>query len=194
MREWLAQEGYLCSPETARLKLWWMDSSQPPAQFPAGPWLVVGEQALTEEQRLAWIEAMDEESSLLCPWTPASLRPALRAATNPAGQSLLDSAVLARVYVQGGRGLADRVVGNFLKLAPRLLVDAQQQWQGEQREKAWALLETLRELAGGVGASDLEDALEASQKAGEPRWTVLTRELESAQRFLNNQQRQDRTV
>ncbi|MBX3168230.1 MAG: hypothetical protein KF760_12510 [Candidatus Eremiobacteraeota bacterium] len=168
--------------EEPQVNLWISRPGDPPPQLPAGPWLVVTEGVLSEDQRQRWLAALDEESSLLEAWTPASLRRALK-------PSMLDSTRLAKLYAQGGRALADHMVRNFLQHSPGLLQSAQAEWEGD-RDGALRRLQRLHELAGGVGASELQELLDQP----EPDWERLKRELESARRVFDNQHRQDRTV
>lgn len=189
---WLSEEGYEVVAEDSRLKIWVTESAQAPGSLPPGPWLVVGEESATHQQRRDWLAVLDEESALLLPWTPSTLRPALRLSVNPAGPAFLDSTALARLYTQGGRALADRVVRNFLQISPGLLQQAQLDWRSERQENSRRALESLKELAGGVGASSLESLLGDSSK--EPDWDGLRTELEAARRVLDQQHRQDRTV
>jgi len=189
---WLADEGYEVVTEDSRLKIWVADSLDAPASLPPGPWLVVGEEAASHQQRRNWLAVLDEESALLLPWTPSTLRPALRLSVNPAGPAFLDSTALARLYTQGGRALADRVVRNFLQVCPGLLQQAQADWKSGQLDNSRRALETLKELAGGVGASSLESLLGDTTR--EPDWELMRNELEAARRVLDQQHRQDRTV
>lgn len=189
---WLAEEGYEVVAEDSRLKIWVADSSLAPASLPPGPWLVVGEEVASHQQRRDWLAVLDEESALLLPWNPSTLRPALRISVNPAGPAFLDSTALARLYTQGGRALADRVVRNFLQVSPGLLQQAQASWKSGQVDSSRRALENLKELAGGVGASSLESILGETLK--EPDWEHLRTELEAARRVLDQQHRQDRTV
>lgn len=165
-----------------QINLWLSRPGDPPSELPAGPWLVVTEAALSEEQRQRWLAALDEESSLLEAWTPASLRRALK-------PSMLDSTRLARLYAQGGRALADHMVRNFIQHSPGLLQSAQAEWDSDQ-DGALRRLRRLHELAGGVGASELQELIDQP----DPDWERLKRELESTRRVLDNQHRQDRTV
>lgn len=179
LRECLDQQG---SAES-QVNLWVSETGDPPPEMPPGPWLVVSEVAMDEAQRQRWLACLDEESTLLAPWTPSTLRSALR-------RELLDSTALARLYAQGGRALADHMVRNFLQHSPGLLQLAQADFAAGNREAAERRLMRLRELAGGVGASDLQELLDQA----EPDWEKLQRELEAARRVLDNQHRQDRTV
>lgn len=168
--------------DAPEVSLWIHQPGNPPDQFPAGPWLVLTETPLSDEERQRWLAALDEESSLLEAWNPASLRRALK-------PSMLDSTRLARLYAQGGRALADHMVRNFIQHSPGLLQTAQTEWESD-REGALRRLQRLHELAGGVGASELQELLDQS----EPDWSRLQKELESARRVFDNQHRQDRTV
>ncbi len=168
--------------EELQVNLWVSRPGDPPPDMPAGPWLVVSEGALSEEQRQRWLAALDEESSLLEAWTPASLRRAIK-------PSMLDSSRLAKLYSQGGRALADHMVRNFIQHSPGLLQSAQAEWDSDH-DGALRRLQRLHELAGGVGASELQDLIDQP----EPDWERLKRELESARRVFDNQHRQDRTV
>lgn len=190
MREWLVQEGYPEAPDAA-LKVWVASpGAQPPEPMPAGPWLVLSEIRLDAQAHQRWLAVLDEESSLLDPWTPATLRPALRAFSNPLTPSLLDSQALARLYAQGGRALADQMIRLFLQQAPSLLEHAESDWHSDLQDLAVQRLQRLGELAGSVGAGDLEDLV-----AGDPPdWAALRRELSSARRVLEEQHRQERTV
>jgi hypothetical protein len=185
----LAQEGY---PEAADavLKLWIVRPGDPPAVLPAGPWIVVSEARLEPESHQRWLAVLDEESSLLDPWSPGTLRPALRALANPLAPSLLDSQALARLYAQGGRALADQMIRLFLQQAPILLQHAESDWHSDLRDLAQQRLQRLGELAGGVGATDLEDLVSVDP----PDWAGLRRELQAARRVLEEQHRQERTV
>ncbi len=165
-----------------QINLWISRPDDPPAELPAGPWLVVTEGALPEEQRQRWLAALDEESSLLEAWTPASLRRVLK-------PSMLDSTRLAKLYSQGGRALADHMVRNFLQHSPGLLQSAQAEWD-QDREGALRRLRRLHELAGAVGASDLQELIDQP----DPDWEHLQRDLEATRRVFDNQHRQDRTV
>lgn len=176
---WLRQEGL----SDATVNLWVSRPQDPPSELPPGPWIVLAETAMDDDQRLRWLAVLDEESSLLAPWTPATLRPALR-------RELLDSNALARLYSQGGRALADHMVRNFLLHSPGLLEQARCDWQAGNLEGSRRRLLRLRELAGGVGASELQELVDQA----EPDWEKLQRELESARRVLDHQHRQDRTV
>lgn len=178
LREFLEQEDFA----DVQINLWISRADDPPGELPAGPWLVVTEGALDEEQRQRWLAALDEESSLLEDWTLASLRRALK-------PSMLDSKRLARLYSQGGRALADHMVRNFLQHSPGLLQSAQAEWDSDQ-DGALRRLQRLHELAGGVGASELQELIDQP----DPDWERLKRELESARRVFDNQHRQDRTV
>lgn len=173
---------FLLEEDVSEIGLWIHRPGDPPDQVPAGPWLVLTEEALGDEERQRWLAALDEESSLLESWTPASLRRALK-------PSMLDSTRLARLYSQGGRALADHMVRNFLQYSPGLLQTAQAEWDSD-REGALRRLQRLHELAGGVGASELQELID--QPA--PDWARLQKELESARRVFDNQHRQDRTV
>lgn len=191
--EWLAQEGFEPVSEDARVKLWAMlPGEDPPERLPAGPWLVVGEEILSNAQRQRWqaLLDLDEESSLLSPWTPVGLRPALRSLLNPLSPKLLDSQALARLYAQGGRALADRMVVQFLQTAPELLKHAERDWHSDLPDLAVQRLRRLHELAGTVGATDLADLAEAEP----PHWEAIERELRAACRVLEQQHRQQRTV
>lgn len=179
LTKWLSQERL----GEAHVNLWVSRPGDPPDELPPGPWVVVAESAMDEGQKQRWLACLDEESSLLAPWTPATLRPALR-------RELLDSSALARLYSQGGRALADHMVRNFLQHSPGLLQMAQADWQTGEVDSARRRLLRLRELAGGVGASDLQELLDQAT----PDWDKLTRELEAARRVLDQQHRQDRTV
>lgn len=176
LRQFLEQE------DASDVSLWIHQPGDPPGQFPHGPWLVLTEQPLSEADRQRWLAALDEESSLLEVWNPASLRRALK-------PSMLDSTRLARLYAQGGRALADHMVRNFLQHSPGLLQMAQAEWQSDH-EGALRRLQRLHELAGGVGASELQELIDQP----DPDWTRLQKELESARRVFDNQHRQDRTV
>ncbi|MFN8606631.1 MAG: hypothetical protein U0931_03800 [Vulcanimicrobiota bacterium] len=176
LRQFLEQE------DVGEVSLWIHQPGDPPTRFPRGPWLVLTEASLSESERQSWLAALDEESSLLEAWTPASLRRALK-------PSMLDSTRLARLYAQGGRALADHMVRNFLQHSPGLLQMAQAEWDTD-REGAVRRMQRLHELAGGVGASELQELLD--QPA--PDWNRLQKELEAARRVFDNQHRQDRTV
>jgi HPt (histidine-containing phosphotransfer) domain-containing protein len=179
LNAWLSHEGL----DDVQVNLWIARPQDPPDELPAGPWVVVAEAPMEEIQKQRWLARLDEESSLLAPWTPATLRPALR-------RQPLDSSALARLYSQGGRALADHMVRNFLQHSPGLLQMAQSDWQEGNLESAQRRLHRLRELAGGVGASDLQSLLDQVS----PDWDKLQRELEAARRVLDQQHRQDRTV
>jgi len=178
LRRFLDQEDL----SESHINLWISRPGDPPQELPAGPWLVISEGALSEQQRNAWLASLDEESSLLEAWTPATLRRILK-------PSVFDSSRLARLYAQGGRALADHMVRNFLEHSPGLLQQARAAWS-DDRESAMRPLRRLHELCGGVGASELQELLDQP----EPDWEKLTRDLESTRRVLDNQHRQDRTV
>lgn len=186
---WLEQEGFRQEPKESRLNLW-VGGSCAPESLPAGPWLVVCEESLEEGQRQAWLAILDEESSLLAPWTPATLRAALRSLALPLAPSLLDSTALARLYAQGGRALADHMVRNFLQHSPELLRQGEACWRKGDLSGWESRRDRLRELAGGVGAGELQELMEGDS----PDWNELARQLEAARRVLENQHRQDRTV
>ncbi|MBS2039003.1 hypothetical protein JST97_28735 [bacterium] len=176
LRQFLEQE------DVGEVSLWIHRPGDPPDPFPHGPWLVLTDSPLGETERQNWLAALDEESSLLEAWTPASLRRALK-------PSMLDSTRLARLYAQGGRALADHMVRNFLQHSPGLLQLAQSEWDSD-RDSSMGRLQRLHELAGGVGASELQELIDQPV----PDWPRLQKELESARRVFDNQHRQDRTV
>lgn len=178
LRHFLDQEDL----SETHINLWISRPEDPPAELPAGPWLVISEGALSENVKQRWLARLDEESSLLEAWTPASLRRVLK-------PSMLDSSRLARLYSQGGRALADHMVRNFLQHSPGLLSQAQSDWDVDQ-EASLARLRRLHELAGAVGAGELQELIDQP----DPDWDRLGRELESTRRVLDNQHRQDRTV
>ncbi len=171
MAHWLESEGYQESPE-ANLQLW---VGGLPKELSAGPWIVLLDEPLSQAQREQWESLLDEESTLLAPWTPTSLRNVLQ----PSG--LLDAAALARLYAQGGRTLADHMVRNFLATAPALLE------QCDDEEARYR----LHELAGGVGAKELHKRLE---EVPWPGWQKLETLLQATCRVLEQQHRQDRTA
>lgn len=179
LKSWLIHEGL----EDVHVNLWVSRPYDPPDELPPGPWVVISEKPMKEAQKQRWLARLDEESSLLSPWTPSTLRPELR-------RQLLDSSALARLYSQGGRALADHMVRNFLQHSPGLLQMAQADWLQGNSDSARRRLLRLRELAGGVGASDLQEMLDQA----DPEWDKLQRELEAARRVLDQQHRQDRTV
>ena len=179
LEAWLSQEGL----SDDHINVWVSRPGDPPEDLPPGPWLVVSETSMDAVQRQRWLAHMDEESTLLAPWTPATLRASVR-------RELLDPSALARLYSQGGRALADHMVRNFLQRSPSLLQTAQSEWQAGEQEAAQRRLLRLRELAGGVGAGELQELLDQP----EPDWEKLQKELEAARRVLDNQHRQDRTV
>lgn len=189
---WLADEGYQVVSEEARLKIWIAFSAEPPATMPPGPWLVLGQEEASHDQRRRWLALLGEDSSLLLPWTPATLRPTLRSLLSPTKPAFLDSGALARLYSQGGRILADHMVRNFTEFSPGLLQQADELWSQGSHQEARELLSRVGELAGRVGASDLEALLNNLGEA--PDFDRLRQELESARRVLNHQHRQDRTV
>lgn len=179
LRDWLEKEGL----GDSEIQIWVARADDPPLHLPPGPWVVVSEEALSESQRQRWLGILDEESSLVAPWSAPLLRSVMR-------RKPLDSAALARLYSQGGRALADRILANFLELSPGLLARAEAEWQQGNHQQARAYLERLQELAGGVGDNLFQDLLEQV----EPDWPRLRRELEDTLRILDNQRRQDRTV
>ena len=178
LRQFLDQEDL----SDSHLNLWISRPGDPPPELPAGPWLILSEGPLSEEQRQAWLARLDEESSLLEAWTPSALRRVLK-------PCVFDSSRLARLYAQGGRALADHMVRNFLQHSPGLLQNAQTAWSHD-RETATRHLRRLHELCGGVGASELQELIDQP----EPDWQKLIHDLESTRRVLDNQHRQDRTV
>lgn len=186
--EWLSSEGYEVQDRPTRVQIWVIGGEPPPGALPPGPWVVLSRDPLDTAQRESWLAVLDEESTLIEPFAPSRLRPALRSLAQPLSTKMLDSTALARLYVQGGRALADRIVENFLQQGPQLLQQARsaQQQGGDGRD----MLERLHELAGSVGATSLQAFLRSER----PDWEVLVKELEAARRVLEQQRRQDRTV
>ena len=103
----------------------------------------------------------------------------------------LDSAALSKLYLAGGRALADQIIAHFLREAPVLL----RQSRDEGNSQA---LHLLSERAGRVGARDLqEQAVRLKDSTGSPSataWQNLERTLNASIRVLEKQLEQDRTV
>ncbi len=186
--EWLSGEGYEVQDRPTRVQLWVIGAEAPPSALPPGPWVALSQNSLDAASRESWLAVLDEESTLIEPFVPSRLRPALRSLAQPLSTKMLDSTALARLYVQGGRALADRIVQNFLQQGPQLLQQARSAQQEGQDGRE--LLERLHELAGSVGATSLQAFLRSER----PDWEVLIKELEAARRVLEQQHRQDRTV
>jgi HPt (histidine-containing phosphotransfer) domain-containing protein len=116
---------------------------------------------------------------------------------------LLESASLAKLYQLGGRELADKVLDGFQANALDSAYRYRKLWQEGKLEQSLSGVQQLRQQAGRVGATTLqdlcarlEDSLHRGAESSELQllWAQLKTTLQAVTRMLEQQRRQERTA